>query len=123
MPQSKSYLIICKRCRKAFASESRGYRLCAGCYKKTDNYPREFYKRRKVLVNQNSECKICRRKQGENHTELHLHHIDENTYNNDVNNLEVLCYQCHISSHRNKNKKLLGVEYGLLGVRLKYGRI
>ena len=33
---------------------------------------------------------------------LHLHHIDENHYNNDINNLKLLCPNCHAQQHSKK---------------------
>ena len=42
----------------------------------------------------NNECAICGVKEG-----LHIHHKDENSSNNQINNLIVLCGVCHKKVH------------------------
>ena len=42
----------------------------------------------------NTECVICGKKEG-----LHIHHKDENSSNNQINNLVVLCGVCHKKTH------------------------
>lgn len=41
-----------------------------------------------------SECVVCGKKEG-----LHIHHKDENSSNNQMNNLVVLCGVCHKKTH------------------------
>lgn len=56
--------------------------------------------RRRNLANQ---CTLC------NYDEypeiLVVHHIDENRHNNNLDNLKILCPNCHALQHRKVNKK------------------
>ncbi len=45
----------------------------------------------KVLFNHNRTCCVCRIQ----NKEVQIHHIDENPTNNAINNLAVLCLDCH----------------------------
>lgn len=42
----------------------------------------------------NNECVVCGKKEG-----LHIHHKDENSSNNQISNLVVLCGVCHKKTH------------------------
>lgn len=41
-------------------------------------------------------CSQCNKK---GHLRLHIHHKDENRLNNQIENLEVLCFSCHRKKH------------------------
>lgn len=56
-------------------------------------YPKLFNKLSKVLLESNPLCSICGDKSAL------VHHIDEDTYNNQVTNLKVLCKSCHTKVH------------------------
>lgn len=45
----------------------------------------------KVMFAHNRTCCVCRK----SNKEVQIHHIDENPANNDINNLAVLCFDCH----------------------------
>lgn len=53
--------------------------------------------RKLVKLNECSKCKSKDR--------LVVHHIDENRHNNDINNLDVLCYSCHAKIHFKEKKR------------------
>ena len=65
------------------------------------NYPREFYKMRKILTNTKTNCESCgKHKKDINHRWLKnfdIHHIDGDKMNNEKENLMVLCRDCHVS--------------------------
>ncbi len=44
-------------------------------------------------------CEECEEKDGRD-----VHHIDENTANNSLDNLRRLCRSCHLKKHRHKSK-------------------
>lgn len=41
-----------------------------------------------------TKCQICKKK-----GKVFVHHIDENPYNNNLNNLRILCPKCHNELH------------------------
>lgn len=46
-----------------------------------------------------SECQKCGSERN-----LDVHHIDENPFNNELENLKLLCRSCHIKEHRSGRK-------------------
>lgn len=50
---------------------------------------------------ENHTCERC----GETEKRIEVHHKDGNPYNNDINNLEVLCTQCHNDEHKKRRAK------------------
>jgi 5-methylcytosine-specific restriction endonuclease McrA len=54
----------------------------------------------------NKECENCGRTLklicGEEIERLCVHHIDRNRFNNQLNNLMVVCYNCHWAIHHEK---------------------
>ena len=88
-------------------------------YVKTEKYKRykrEYDKKRRDLLRFNGnrnkalsragfKCEICNSQE-----ELHIHHIDGKSYhnnkfpNNDINNLMVLCEDCHYNKFHKKRK-------------------
>jgi len=65
-------------------------------------YPRSFFQiKDKIRERDNDSCVICKtKKYGKRN--LHVHHIDENTMNNDESNLTTLCNKCHSHVHLGK---------------------
>lgn len=55
---------------------------------------RQIFKRQKEYKNKIGKCKICG-----NTTGLNLHHIDENHFNNEESNWQILCQDCHGKIH------------------------
>ena len=47
------------------------------------------------------KCKNCQEQQAEV-----LHHLDFNNQNDELNNLEPLCTQCHIEKHKGRKRKM-----------------
>jgi hypothetical protein len=52
-------------------------------------------------------CCIC----GSQFIPLHIHHIDENPSNNEIDNLIPLCLNCHANVHSKSN---MGISYSKL---------
>ena len=111
-------------CSKACAAKARGDRLpktkCLNCGKEIRmeraNRPRKFcsiecknemrlknsnpryvkwQKTRAAIKAEHGQCTKCGATEN-----LHVHHIDHDTKNNDVENLIVLCQSCHMKYHR-----------------------
>ena len=47
-------------------------------------------RRQMVFIRCNNECEIC-----EDHAAQQIHHIDGNPRNNELENLQGVCYDCH----------------------------
>ena len=56
-------------------------------------YPRIYEKIRKKILETNPLCEICSK------LAVNIHHKDEDTYNNKLNNLQKLCRSCHTKAH------------------------
>lgn len=70
-------------------------------YKK--KYPKEFVEKRRFLLDiarNNNWCTACWFDEL-----LQVHHIDKNKFNNDDDNLIVLCYYCHSKEHKHMQRK------------------
>ena len=53
------------------------------------------------------ECELCGIKKWKGQdAPLELHHIDGNRFNNDLNNLQILCANCHSLTPNHSGKKL-----------------
>lgn len=57
---------------------------------------RQVYYRRLILEVSDSPCCL---KCGESEKKLCVHHIDGDFHNNDLENLEIVCYSCHSKIH------------------------
>jgi len=58
--------------------------------------------KRLILENAHYVCSRCGKSgkpSTKKHRYLHIHHRDENPFNNSPTNLEVLCVKCHIKHH------------------------
>lgn len=88
----------------------------SNAYKTAEEYAKKDNPRASVLLYKlvrdnikEPKCEICGLSEWCNDTiPLELHHKDGNHYNNDLDNLQVLCPNCHAMSHGN-----LGVKTGL----------
>ena len=91
--ESKSGKVFC--CRK---HKDKAQRFDSGVNISPEHYGKSEYYRTKKL--RNSESKICERC-GENLPTaiLEVHHIDGNRNNNSLDNLELLCPNCHALEH------------------------
>lgn len=96
------FFVVCKECgqkkhRSQFYLRKSKYkhgklreRICKICSKKLfyERIGREYY-----LLLEKKVCNMCNFK-GLSY-QLDIHHVDGNPKNNDLNNLEVLCANCH----------------------------
>jgi hypothetical protein len=55
-------------------------------------------KRQDILNKRGNQCALCSKKQ-----DLQIHHLDEDPSNNEMYNLQLLCYTCH---HKMGYKKI-----------------
>ena len=58
----------------------------------------------RIKAERNYTCEDCACKK-DGKSELHLHHIDGNKFNNTPVNLKVLCWKCHTKYHSHMRKK------------------
>jgi len=67
-----------------------------------EGYPAEFKRIRKEILQLNTICSKCLKEVLMQTLSEHLcvHHIDQNIFNNKLNNLQVLCNSCHQKLHR-----------------------
>lgn len=137
MKIEKPYKRKCKECNGAFFAASNSWDFCHAC--RIDRglvgkikYSTHFKRLKKTIIKRdNNECQCCKRDY-----KLGVHHIDENSHNNKLDNLITLCNQCHFSLHHKysnnkkarenliqkvKERNFPKIMYGQLGVRLIYG--
>lgn len=65
--------------------------------------PRKYIKdsiKVQFIKNQNFQCNSCKRQV--NGYYLQMHHIDKNPMNDNIDNLEALCGNCHYEKHDRK---------------------
>lgn len=111
---NKSTFLMCEVCgngyRRANSHMTYGKKTCSmkcrGIASRTGSpvsadYPsvRKWMKRRDMI----KSCNRCG--YSSNPEILVVHHVDRDRKNNDVNNLEVLCPNCHALEHYLENKK------------------
>lgn len=58
-----------------------------------DIWTRKF--RLKIRIRDNYTCQICKIEGNKKPRDLHIHHIDDNKFNNSMKNLITLCPRCH----------------------------
>lgn len=94
LKQSKTGNLYCSRS----CSAANNNKL----FKKWENHPsykngKGQYRNYKLSSVENPKCERC----GYNNIiALEIHHKDKNRENNDLNNLEILCCNCHTIEHR-----------------------
>ena len=127
----KKYIVFCPRCKKNYTSEIQKNLVCNKCRKENKlYYPGWLNIKKEVFTRDNNLCQICKR-----NIKILIHHIDGKKRNNRLDNLIVLCNQCHTSIHGMKRHhgvhilslktltafiKRLKVSYEEHGIRLSY---
>lgn len=106
-PVKRPYRVTCLKCGKTFASSSPNTKYHAACKpkKKKYIYQKEFQVGRHIAWARDQQvCQLCGLdfKEGGKDVCKHVHHIDQNTMNNNINNLVVLCAKCHRQVHSKK---------------------
>ena len=104
------YNCICIRCDANFLGKYPKTKVCKQCSKrgqprgekhwnyKTGAYTYETF--RKELRDAKQFCERCKKDLScAGHYEWVIHHIDHDHYNNELNNLELLCKRCHQIEH------------------------
>lgn len=87
---SKSGLYFCNReCKEAAQTYMKA--IMPDHYGTGGNY------RAAALKHYGASCQRCG--YSKNIAAIHVHHVDRNRNNNDLNNLEVLCANCHAIEH------------------------
>ena len=74
-------------------------RKCSGLFTTANGKKNYFYK---AFLTYEHKCNRCDLNKYES---LCVHHIDLNHDNNDISNLEILCYNCHFGIHFANSKK------------------
>jgi len=50
-----------------------------------------------VIIQYDHACAVCKKENANQ-----IHHVDNNPANNKMDNLQLLCYDCHLSQHKKK---------------------
>lgn len=63
-----------------------------------NNYNNSEYRKLRgyLMVKYDSRCQLCSKKSESNH----IHHIDGNSLNNEIDNLMIVCVECHRLIHK-----------------------
>ena len=61
--------------------------------------------RENIIIKLGRKCTTCNKIE-----DLQIHHIDENPSNNELDNLELLCYRCHKKIHAAKLKREIDLD-------------
>lgn len=61
------------------------------------------YRRKLIKLGREAVCEKCGKESNWEDNKMHVHHIDKNNKNNQVNNLQILCAKCHENLHANWN--------------------
>lgn len=70
------------------------------------NYKKSKYLRKHLLKERKNTCEICKLDTWLNKPiGLEIHHIDGNKTNNSIENLQVLCLNCHYLTDNFRNRK------------------
>ena len=75
------------------------------------NYSRVAFLKKHLLKEKGHKCEICLLTEWQKTPiVLEIHHKDENKHNNNIENLQILCCNCHALTHnwkgKNRNKNL-----------------
>jgi len=105
----KRIIKICPVCNESFETVDGSTHekitcshSCSNTYFRTKEDTKYNY-REKALNHYGKKCSIC--DEDREHV-LQVHHIDLNRDNNDIDNLKVLCANCHLDVHfKNDNMK------------------
>lgn len=103
-----TYIRICRKCGGEFKTNNPLQQLHKECRaKQIKRNQKEFNKNRiKVWIRDKQVCQHCGFdfKEGGKSNQKHVHHIDKNPQNNNINNLVLLCAKCHQLAHHNNLK-------------------
>jgi hypothetical protein len=111
----KSDWKICFKCSHAIIARKMGRRNRGknhGCWKGGISHRRYSFSfnsqiKERVRVRDNFRCKICSVPELELLRRLHVHHIDYNKKNTNINNLISLCHKCHMKTNMNRKYWIL----------------
>lgn len=103
-------MVACDKCGKYVAKHVKRKFVCAECL----FYKNSFHPLSDKLKTE-SPCQIC----GDTKN-LHVHHKDRNKHNDSLDNLLVVCSQCHSSIHAHGLVMPKGIKWGKCGKRLVY---
>ena len=107
--------IVCGALILAGANKKTCDRSCANTHRTGITYkinrPRDNVKsqqalKTRLLENRGKQCERCNYTR---HEILHVHHKDKNRNNNDINNLELICPNCHAEKHYFENSRLKNI--------------
>lgn len=110
LPSAKTYNKICLGCGNSFsvrgnkgiAQTTCGYTCATKVYRTGSVHPNFIHGkstyRTKALNYYDNKCCKCG---FSNIDALEVHHKDKNRSNNEISNLEVLCANCHVLTHKN----------------------
>lgn len=90
---------------------------CSGKHKRWNTEPETYQKKKiwnNIKNNKEIECELCHL---DDIDVLTVHHMDGDRKNNDLSNLQLLCYNCHFKIHHNGSKNLEEYISELKGVR------
>lgn len=93
---------LCQFCGKEFdyrKSDSSGFFCSRECYIRSSQLQASDY-RIKAFAHYPNRCEIC----GEEEGRLIVHHRDKNRFNDDVDNLQILCNTCYLAAHADDRK-------------------
>lgn len=92
---SKSGFVFCCRAHKDLAQQSDIFKSMWPAHYGTGSGTRGY--RRRALKKYGAKCNRCG--YDDNVAAITVHHIDSNRLNNNIENLEVLCANCHCIEH------------------------
>lgn len=92
-----------------YCSRSCANSMSNTLFKSGENHPNYIngegsYRKRKLKISKEQKCENC----GEdNICVLQVHHMDGNRKNNSIDNLKLLCANCHLIEHCNCNESVV----------------
>lgn len=104
----KKYVKNCSVCKKMMRVSNPHQRTHIKC-KKPKRVRKHYFSKQALEVRgrDKHKCQHCGAYLGGSiqRYDGHVHHIDENTGNNDLNNLILLCVPCHRKVHKSSERK------------------
>ena len=79
-----------------------------------NSYSRSVHVKPHLIKKRGHKCELCSKEWWlDNPIVLEVHHIDGNRTNNEYDNLQLLCCNCHATTDTWRNKKRLGHQTGI----------